>query len=120
VQTAFYMNGSAVPEKEWLGTCEQTLLSDVRTHKAPNRNLLLVTHSGCIGKFERQLDFPHAPTAEYNSALFVSVAADGTVKVLGIMNPDEWPAALGHKPADLGASPASTNGVPAEKQNPAL
>ena len=97
-QTSLYMFGKASAEQDWLVNCETSMLQDVVAHKTPHRNLVLVTHSGCISKFEHQLGFKHAATSEYSSALFVSVGTDGKPNVLGIVNVQDWPSVLNKKP----------------------
>jgi len=91
-QTAQYMFQAPAPSAQWLADCGKTLRDDVVAHKQAGRNLILVTHSGCISDFEKQTGFKHAATSEYNSSLFVSVAANGTVQVIGIANIADWPA----------------------------
>jgi len=67
---------------------------EILTHKHADRNLMLVTHSGCISDFEEALGFEHAAHAEYGSALFVKLLPNGKFKALGIMNTKDWAAAL--------------------------
>jgi phosphohistidine phosphatase SixA len=98
VQTAFSMTGKASVEQEWLVNCEQTMLNDIMAHKVAHRNLVLVTHSGCISNLESQLGFTHAPTAEYTSALLISIGADHQPKPLGYINVQDWQATLDKKP----------------------
>lgn len=97
-QTAFSMMGKASVEQEWLVNCEQSMLDDIVAHKIDHRNLVLVTHSGCIGSLERQLGYTHAPTAAYTSALLISLGTDHKPKALGYINVDDWQATLDKKP----------------------
>ncbi|MDB6145271.1 MAG: Ais protein [Pseudomonas sp.] len=97
-QTAFSMLGKASVEQEWLVNCEQAMLDNVVAHKIVHRNLVLVTHSGCIGKLESQLGYTHAPTAEYTSALLITLGPDNQPKALGYMNVQDWQATLDKKP----------------------
>jgi phosphohistidine phosphatase SixA len=92
MQTAHYMFAVPPTSAQWLADCGKTLRDDVIAHKRAGRNLILVTHSGCISDFEKQTGFKHAATSEYTSSLFVTVAANGTVKVIGIANMADWPA----------------------------
>lgn len=94
MQTAQFMFGKEASHQEWLAQCGKAMRDDVVAHKTAHRNLVLVTHSGCISDFEKQTGFKHAPTSQYTSALFVSVTADGQLKVLGIVNSGDWPAVL--------------------------
>jgi phosphohistidine phosphatase SixA len=98
VQTAHYMFNSDPRTQEWLATCGTTLRNDVVAHKVAHRNLVLMTHSGCIADFEKQTGFKHsAKDAEYASALFVHIDGDGQLKVLGIVNAEDWNTLLQEK-----------------------
>ncbi|MGE7955869.1 histidine phosphatase family protein [Pseudomonas sp. NPDC089530] len=92
-QTSAYMFEQPTAAQEWLASCGKPLRDDVVAHKSAHRNLLLVTHSGCISDFESQTGFKHAHASEYGSALFVSLEA-GQVKVLGVVNEENWPSLL--------------------------
>jgi phosphohistidine phosphatase SixA len=98
-QTARYMFGNESVSQEWLATCGQTLRDDVSAHKVAHRNLVLVTHSGCISDFESQMGFKHAPSSEYASSLFVSINAAGQPQVLGIVNAQDWQSVLDKRAA---------------------
>lgn len=93
-QTALFMFGKANLATESLGACTKTLSEQVVEQKVAGRNLILVTHSGCIADFESELGFPHAAGAEYASSFIVSVTPNGSLKVVGIMNAQDWPKAL--------------------------
>ncbi|RAI65431.1 histidine phosphatase family protein [Pseudomonas fluorescens] len=98
VQTAHYMFNSDPRTQEWLATCGTTLRNDVVAHKVAHRNLVLVTHSGCIADFEKQTGFKHsAKDAEYGSALFVRIDGNGLLQVLGIVNAEDWNTLLQEK-----------------------
>nr|WP_259696199.1 histidine phosphatase family protein [Pseudomonas brassicacearum] len=97
VQTSHYMLGKDAMTQEWLSICGKTLRNDVVAHKVAHRNLVLVTHSGCIHEFEAQTGFRHAPKSEYGSSLFVRISADGQLKVLGIVKADDWHSLLNEK-----------------------
>ncbi|WP_277961806.1 lipopolysaccharide core heptose(II)-phosphate phosphatase PmrG [Pseudomonas sp. RIT-To-2] len=93
-QTALYMVDRTVPAPQWLADCDASLLANVIAHKVPQRNLVAVTHSGCIGHVEKQLGYPRAASAEYSSALFMTVDEQGKAAVLGVMNVEKWTQAL--------------------------
>lgn len=97
VQTSHYMLGKDAMTQEWLSICGKTMRNDVVAHKVAHRNLVLVTHSGCIHEFEAQTGFRHAPKSEYGSSLFVRISADGQLKVLGIVKADDWHSLLNEK-----------------------
>jgi phosphohistidine phosphatase SixA len=90
-QTAHFMFGQDADTQDWLATCGPTLRDEVVAHKVAQRNLVLVTHSGCISDFEKQTGFPHAASAEYGSTLFVRINEKNQLKVLGVMNSNTWP-----------------------------
>ena len=95
VQTAHYMFNSDPRTQEWLATCGSTLRNDVVAHKVAHRNLVLVTHSGCIADFEKQAGLKHAAKdAEYGSALFVRIDGNGQLQVLGMVNAEDWNSLL--------------------------
>lgn len=100
-QSAHAMFGKAAVTQEWLASCGSTLRNDVVAHKIPHRNSILVTHSGCIGDFEKQTGFKHAAASEYSSSLFVSIDANGQLKVLGILNDRDWNSLLREKSAEV-------------------
>jgi phosphohistidine phosphatase SixA len=93
-QTSLFMFGKTELSPGPLAICGNAMAEEVLAHKADGRNLLLVTHSACISDLEADLGYPRAAHAEYGSALFVKVDANGKLKALGIMNVKDWPAAL--------------------------
>lgn len=91
VQTAQEMFNVRGTEQTWVHECGSHLAEDIAARKVAGRNLLLVTHSGCISELEAQTGFPHATVAEYTSTLAASVGVDGKLKVLGVINAQDWP-----------------------------
>ena len=90
-QTAHYMMGGDVAGAPWLSQCDHTLLADSVAHKVAQRNLIVVTHSGCIGHVEKQMGYPRAEMAPYSSALFLSVDKQGKPTVMGMIKVEDWP-----------------------------
>ena len=90
LQTAHYMLGHDAVAAEWLETCGPTMRNEVVAHKTAGQNMILVTHSGCIADFERQTGYPRAVAAEYGSTVLARIHAQGTLEVIGIMNPEGW------------------------------
>ncbi|WP_024681901.1 histidine phosphatase family protein [Pseudomonas syringae] len=90
VQTAQSMFGHPVQAQGWLYDCDETMLEQVMVHKSAKRNLILVTHSGCISQLESLHGYPHAGTSAYDSALFISLDARGQPVIRGIVNPEDW------------------------------
>ncbi len=101
LQTTQYMFNQAFQQQEWLVTCGSSLESDIKAHKLQGRNLILVTHSGCISDLEKRLGFAHALASEYTSSLFLTLNADGKMQVLGIVNAKNWPQVLKDAPENL-------------------
>jgi phosphohistidine phosphatase SixA len=93
-QTLRFMFGKNELTSGQQAVCGTAMGEELLSHKAPGRNLVFVTHSGCIADFETALGFPHAKFSEYGSALFVQVLANGKFKALGIMKNQDWPATL--------------------------
>uniref|UniRef100_A0A7C2BG29 Histidine phosphatase family protein n=1 Tax=Pseudomonas graminis TaxID=158627 RepID=A0A7C2BG29_9PSED len=89
-QTAAALFGHAIAAEDWLFDCEKIDLAQIMAHKSSNRNLVLVTHSGCIGKLERQQGYPHADTSEYDSAVFISMDKHSKPVIRGLLNPQDW------------------------------
>lgn len=90
-QTAHFMFGKAIDTEDWAQQCDKDFAKSTLAHKRADQNLVLVTHSGCIDHFERQLNVPGGErSSSYASALFVSVGANGKPRILGQMNAPEW------------------------------
>lgn len=93
-QTLRFMFGKNELTSGQQAVCGTAMGEELLSHKAPGRNLVFVTHSGCIADFEKAQGFPHAAFPEYGSALFVQTLPNGKLKILGIVNSPDWPAAL--------------------------
>lgn len=94
VQTAHFMFGRAELTPSEKTICGEDIDEELLSRKRPGRNLVFVTHSGCIADFESALGYPRAPFSAYGSALFVRVLANGKFETLGIMNGPAWSAVL--------------------------
>lgn len=95
-QTLRFMFGKNELTSGQQAVCGAAMGEELLSHKQPGRNLVFVTHSGCIADFEKAQGFPRAAFPEYGSALFVQVLPNGQFKTLGIVNNPDWPAALKH------------------------
>ena len=93
-QTLRFMFGKNELTSGQQAVCGTAMGEELLSHKAPGRNLVFVTHSGCIADFEKAQGFPHAAFPEYGSALFVQTLPNGKFKILSIVNGPDWPAAL--------------------------
>ncbi|MGE6386357.1 histidine phosphatase family protein [Pseudomonas sp. NPDC078416] len=89
-QTAAALFGHPVASQDWLFDCEKMNLGQVMAHKASDRNLVVVTHSGCIGQIESQQGYPHADMSEYDSAVFISPDKHSRPVIRGVLNPEDW------------------------------
>jgi phosphohistidine phosphatase SixA len=93
-QTLRFMFGKNELTSGQQAVCGTAMGEELLSHKTPGRNLVFVTHSGCIADFEKTLGYPRAAFSQYGSALFVQVLPNGKFKTLGIMNSQDWAAAL--------------------------
>lgn len=93
-QTAQAMFSRASKEQDWLVNCDVDMAGDIKTHKVAGRNLVLVTHSSCIDRFENAMGFPHAKDSEYTSSLFATAGANGKLQILGVVNVQDWPKVI--------------------------
>ena len=93
-QTLRFMFGKNELTSGQQAVCGAAMGEELLSHKQPGRNLVFVTHSGCIADFEKSLGFPHATFPEYGSALFVRLLANGKFETLGIMNSQAWAAVM--------------------------
>nr|WP_314478750.1 histidine phosphatase family protein [uncultured Pseudomonas sp.] len=91
VQTAESMFGQPVVAERWLHDCNETLIDQALARKKDKRNMILVTHSGCISEVEALHGYPSAPKSKYASALFIAVDSHGNATLRGILNPEDWP-----------------------------
>lgn len=90
-QTASFIVGKAVETQDWLARCDGAFADAALAHKRDGRNLILITHSGCIDQLERQLDVPGGErNSGYASALFVAKGLDGNARLLGQLNAKQW------------------------------
>ena len=89
VQTAGYMFNRPAPGEDWLIDCKGRMLRDALAHKIAGRNLILVTHSECMGQIEKDLNVS-ASDPGYGASLFVSAASPAAPKVLGFIEASDW------------------------------
>lgn len=101
LQTAQAMFNQATSTQDWLLNCADNFENDIKAHKLKGRNLILVTHSGCISDLESRMGFAHALATEYTSSLFLTLGADGKLQILGILNAKSWPQVLKEAPNNL-------------------
>lgn len=93
-QTSLFMFGKTELSPGPLAICGDAMGEEILSHKQPDRNLMLITHSACMNDFQEALGYPHAQAAEYGSALFVQVLPNGTFNVMGTMKSEGWAAVL--------------------------
>jgi phosphohistidine phosphatase SixA len=94
-QTAYYMFGKAAETQEWIRDCDKSFTGKLLAHKEPKQNLVLVTHSGCIDHFARDMNVSAGQrSSDYAQAFFISVDDQGKPKILGSMNAAQWQGIL--------------------------
>jgi phosphohistidine phosphatase SixA len=83
-------------DRDWLINCHDDFLGDILQNKQERHNLVLVTHSRCIKRFQEQLDYEEE-SPMYGSAIFVLPAGPTkkSVKVLGFLDAEDWLSTLG-------------------------
>lgn len=82
-------------DQQWLYQCKDSMLNSAVQSKKPGRNLILVTHSSCIAKFEAALGYA-SDTPDYGTALFFSNdPISRKLRALGFLDKDDWKPALG-------------------------
>lgn len=94
VQTSEAMFGVTARIVNRLEDCKNAAINDVITLKKAGRNLVVVTHSGCIDRYESQLNVGGTPSSGYVSALFVSKPERGAAKALGYLDAPAWQTLL--------------------------
>lgn len=86
-QTATAMFSEMAEDQEWLASCETSLLENSLRHKRKGRNLVVVTHSGCIQNVESALGVERAEKPDYISTLFLSIGENNQKPtILGMMS----------------------------------
>ena len=92
-QTEELVFGDLGEDQDWLYQCRESMLEDALRTKQPGRNLVLVTHSSCIARFEKALGYD-SETPAYDTSLFFNQVADDRLQVLGYLDTDDWDASL--------------------------
>lgn len=96
-QTADVLFGRYSSDRDWLYDCRKsdTLFNDVMHFKQPGKNLVLVTHSTCIARFEESLGFS-SDTPDYGTSIFLDVDAEAErPRVFGFLEVDDWDSVFG-------------------------
>lgn len=91
-QTADILFGDYSSDRNWLNECRKSdsLLSDVMRYKRPGKNLVLITHSTCIARFEEALGFS-SDTPDYGTSIFLTAAEKGEYpRVKGFLDVEDW------------------------------
>jgi phosphohistidine phosphatase SixA len=90
-QTADLISGGAVATQEWVSECDKAFKDAVIAHKSRNENLVLITHSGCIDHFERQMGVRAGDrSSAYTQSIFVKVDGKHEPRILGSLNAAQW------------------------------
>jgi phosphohistidine phosphatase SixA len=88
-QTAGYMFNKVGSGNDWLVNCKGTMLRDALAHKVAGRNLILVTHSECMGQLEKDLKLSNS-TPGYGAAMFITAAQEQAPRMLGLIEASGW------------------------------
>lgn len=91
-QTADLLFSSRSRDRQWLFDCrkQDTLLRDALAYKKPGRNLVLVTHSSCIARFEEEFGLS-SDTPGYGTSIFLSAEPRRRdLRLLGYVDVDDW------------------------------
>ncbi|MEH6668993.1 histidine phosphatase family protein [Halopseudomonas sp.] len=91
-QTADILFGDYSGDRNWLKECRKSdsLLRDVMRFKQPGRNLVLITHSTCIARFEEALGFS-SDTPDYGTSIFLVAQTDvDHPRVKGFLDVEDW------------------------------
>jgi phosphohistidine phosphatase SixA len=90
-QTADLISGRAVTTQDWVSACDSAFKDAVSAHKSRNENLILITHSGCIDHFERQMGVRAGQrSSAYTQSLFVEEDGRHEPRILGSLNAGQW------------------------------
>lgn len=93
-QTSQIVFSREEPNQSWLYRCKDEMVESVRQRKEQGRNLILVTHSGCMQAFQEELGFDD-DTPDYGTALFVSKDhVSKELLVLGFLDIEDWKVTL--------------------------
>ena len=94
LQTADTMFDQSVRPAPWLRNCKDSIEEQVALHKVAGRNLVAVTHNTCINELITQLGFSDANEVEYASTLFATLGKNGKLRLLGFIDPQQWPPVI--------------------------
>lgn len=90
-QTAMFVFGKEVPIASWAGNCDAAFTGNLLANKERHRNMVLVTHSGCIDHLLRKLHVqPGERESDYAEAVLVSMNDQGKPRLLGSLKADQW------------------------------
>ncbi|MFF7709961.1 histidine phosphatase family protein [Pseudomonas sp. NPDC007930] len=88
-QSAGAMFSARSLPREWAATCNGQWQQALRDHKEAGRNLVVVTHSECMGRTLKALQV-RAGDPGYGSSLFLRVGADGSLTPLALLDAPAW------------------------------
>lgn len=90
-QTASFMFGRDIPAAGWAGNCDAGFAGSLLSNKVRHRNMVLVTHSGCIDHLLRTLKvLPGERGTDYAEAVLISVNDHQKPRLLGSMKAEQW------------------------------
>jgi hypothetical protein len=93
-QTSQVVFNRAEPDQDWLYGGREQMLESMMQRKVSGRNLIQVTHSGCIQALQEELGYRGDQPA-YGSALFIAAHPAGNQPLpLGFLEMDDWGTVL--------------------------
>ncbi|WP_256672713.1 histidine phosphatase family protein [Pseudomonas sp. v388] len=97
-QTADFIAGHTVVTEQWVSECNQDFKDAVVAHKSRGENLVLITHSGCIDHFARQMGVAAGErSSAYTEAFFITIGDSGKPRLLGSLVAGRWNALSGEQ-----------------------
>lgn len=91
-QTATFMFNREIEDQEWLASCRNIMLQKSVETKRKGHNLILVTHSDCILKIEKNLDSYSSENPSYASSLFILLGDDKKPQAFGYVSAQSFSA----------------------------
>lgn len=90
-QTAAFIAGREVETQSWLEDCDRDFHDKALGLKRAHENLVLITHSGCIDHFERQMGLAAGSrSSSYAQAFFIQVNGSGEARIMGALSAGDW------------------------------
>ncbi|KAA6172033.1 histidine phosphatase family protein [Pseudomonas marginalis] len=91
IQTSEFMLGKAslLPDRETI--CGNDIIDKLLKHKAPSKNLILITHNTCIKDLIKATDYKKPGNPQYGSLLFAKFSSHNTMQIIGTLDTGDLP-----------------------------